>query len=622
VSAADPNADATSSGAGKRYTESTLMPIPLADYAKWPGLSPSEQRMGTVVFAMVRDWHSWCHRRVETIELRDPYRFQRRVSVDFTVPQIPPPIKGAAGQAIFPIPLTLLIKERLRQFSLRDEADHALPLMTRAKNAAVGAGALQTAAEVLVDPESKLGAPPKALVYDFVRIAISGQGRARDLLVDLAQPGENDAGPDAQAIAAWRKALILNEDFMALASDLARNFLVIVPLEAAEDDRRILKFSFEDDHPPAPRLTSQEEDPRPDAASGRALLRIKVETQTLDDQGQPIATAPTDCDVIVRDGTGRERRRRTGPDGSSLLQVRVGSGEVRVRVDVPPGRLAAGPRVQRFGLKPGDEQAVEFLLAIPQHGALQPEPVAAEETPASRRVRGFYPVFLNTPSLGKALSYHIEVAAPQGLIITTASLHAGRPEDVGASGIVPSDAEMITRSRAHLHLSASDQSETGVAWLTLRPAPATILRAARINALLAVALLVIAVIWNGRIGANVGAVGALLLLIPGGASAYIVRPREHPIATAMLLGVRALALLAPLMTAAGALTLTLGRKWSLEKTGLVAGKQAVLVPIALIVYAVVAFVSFLIIEATLRRVKNPPEQVGDEPRTVRLVLGR
>lgn len=171
------------------------------------------------------------------------------------------------------------------------------------------------------------------------------------------------------------------------------------------------------------------------------------------------------------------------------------------------------------------------------------------------------------------------------------------------------------KQRVHLHVSRP-ASYTGVATVYLRPRPSTIVRSATITAALTAVLLAIVALRPASFQTNLGAAAALLLLVPGGLSAYVARPREPEVATQLVLGLRFLALSCGLWAFLAAGTLVAGRScpdattrgsvcehWS--GTGYVVGA-----------WAFCAFLTLLVLLRTLRNASRPPEQQALDAQSV------
>lgn len=196
-------------------------------------LNPDWRAAGAAFAALLGSWRLWVHRRVETIVFQDETVARRHVSVDFTIPAIPPPVWTAAGEPLQYIPLTRLRKRTLTNFDLVDEGTTALPLLAREQHKLLATEALVAAAAKTIDLANSPG------VTDACRlVATTGPSEAWGALRTL----ERHPGLAESAL------------FLDLARGLAESFVITVPLLAEPGRRRILKFSYDElvGDPPLP----------------------------------------------------------------------------------------------------------------------------------------------------------------------------------------------------------------------------------------------------------------------------------------------------------------------------------------------------------------------------------
>jgi hypothetical protein len=233
---------------------------------------------------------------------------------------------------------------------------------------------------------------------------------------------------------------------------------------------------------------------------------------------------------------------------------------------------------------------------------------------------GWYskPIWIRAPAVASCASFHLEVEAPDEIAITRAELTAAAstPLDIAVkkrnraepSADVRRNIDYGPVQRAHLHLDELTQGETGVAIVRLRSQPATLLRPALFSSIASM-LLLAAVSWRyPAISTNVGSVATILLFVPGLLSAYVVRPREHPMATSLLFGHRVLALTPSACALLAAVVLLLERKWTQVSSG-----QVILQPsweftrIVLWTVTGISAGSVVLILVALRLSSRPPE---------------
>jgi hypothetical protein len=526
--------------------------------------------MGTLVLSLIANWAAWVHRRVETIGVEDPTTYRRSVSVDFTLPiGTPTPLSSARGIPLYPVPLALLRKRRLRRFDLRDEADRTLPLMTARKNGAVAAGVLQAAARIFV--EDKVAAvhsqqlPPEVL-DDFWVIANAAPSEADEIWESLSVVRNNG---DAAA-AAWRSSLTVNEPFMALARDLSRNFLVIVPLDVNPGERRVLKFAYDEPQRAPDRVgfirrwqkRRQQTKPPERGPGGAGTITLRAESRQIESQEKDEGSQPlSGVTITLLLPNGQEQNFGTDDRGQAITQL--AAGRYAAQAQTPRGFAPQSAPRQEFEIAPGKPATVTFTFL--QIRALGMEPGMDE--PAAPL--GSDPFVVTVPSLGQTGSYHLEIEAPEGLQVTAAhlgELPAYLLPQANSEQDRKSDFEMGNLQRAHLYLSGIRQGQSGRAVFYLRPRPETIVRPAALTGCIVSLTILIICLRLENIGPNISAVATLLLLIPGGLSAYVARHREPITTTARLFRLRIAALTSGLWAFLSALLLVLGRDWRLNRT--------------------------------------------------------
>jgi hypothetical protein len=453
----------------------------------------------------------------------------------------------------------------------RDIADEPLPLLTAGKNGAVAAGVLWEAAEVLVGDR-----PPEALPegvrHDLWEIA------NRSPEVALAVWSRLSVADASSDDAAWRSAIAHDARFMALASDLARNFLVLVPLTTQPLQRRVIKFAYDEQisMPSQSRRPSREfiagyrqwrRRLRQGAGLGRdgaGVLRVQAAERS-GPGGEQEPLSGVLIEVGRPDGTIVDEQ-ATDADGQVFFQLPVG--EYMVRECGPHTLAAAGPTSYRAVVLENAWPVVRF-----SHHRLAPLAAAygAEAPLPDRRLRlarwlgrRSERVVILLPAIGQAASFHVEFEAPDGLKVTTARLESrpatAQPDDPeGADG--RPDVQLLAVQRAHLYKSAVPPGHSGTAVVHIRPRAEMIIRAGTIAAFV-VLILIAAVGFNlSGVGANPDAAAAVLLLIPGGLSAWVARPREHPATISLVFRLRLVASTAGLWGIIGAVLIVVSQRW-------------------------------------------------------------
>lgn len=223
--------------------------------------------MGLLTLDLLDTWHTWVKRRVEFISFPDVATQSRHISVDFELPMVvvEAVLKAHTAsdaeqgdESVTPehvddvwvsrpesafalVPLTLLKKQGLTRFSLRDERGVALPLLTRDQTGAVATAVLVTFAEALCkDCDGDATVPPELRV-ELTDIATLPPKQAAEVWEQLDRTKK---GESVRATM-WREVIISDERFMQMALDLAQNFLLLTRVEAEPGRRRIIKISYE-----------------------------------------------------------------------------------------------------------------------------------------------------------------------------------------------------------------------------------------------------------------------------------------------------------------------------------------------------------------------------------------
>jgi len=216
--------------------------------------------VAVTAFVLLLCTHEWVHRRVESITFIDENRIRRRVSVDFTLPDLPRELLRTTrirGKSAAYVPLTLLRKRTVVNFDLHDEDGRSLPLLSRRQNNAVGATMLCLLAEAVLG-----GSLPEDLQRDLCTIATHRQEPAAEAFRSLRDPPRDCRSADERAL------LVEEPRVMTVAEDLTNNFLLLVPIAADLEARRVTKFSYEE---------------RPGAEIDRSLWRSLPETMNWSD---------------------------------------------------------------------------------------------------------------------------------------------------------------------------------------------------------------------------------------------------------------------------------------------------------------------------------------------------
>lgn len=171
----------------------------------------------------------WTHRRAETMSLEAHGETRQRVSWDFTLPE---ELAIGASRDRVAVPLATLRKETLKRLDVTDAGGAAVPIWETDEN-----GALAT--EALVSGLSGV----------LGRSVTASEYAALETIVFATDPSRSQQG-----LTLIREALALagrtteGTPLMALAEDLALNFILIVELPAeTAGTRSLVKMQYEGD---------------------------------------------------------------------------------------------------------------------------------------------------------------------------------------------------------------------------------------------------------------------------------------------------------------------------------------------------------------------------------------
>ena len=475
-------------------------------------LSEEDRHHGLLALNLIGAWDDWVKRRVEAITFHSDTTVVRRVSVDFRLrPWLPEPLLKWGNDRMHYFPLALLQKEPLLTFDIRDENDHAVPLLTRRKNAALAAAALSSLAQLTVwtalgekigfprleeaglPPDPRLIRVPRPVEDDFLQLTYRPYCGTKD------HPGADDVLTALTAVrptlrrpltewkwtetssggfesdaedAEWRWQLLRDRRMRQLLSDFARLWMVSVPIVHEGETRRIVKFSYRE-HRLEP------------------LLRFW-------------------------------RRRKAVLEKLRLARVQA--------------------RLEDWleGLPSDKEDPSEWT---PQH-SLQREPSEVGlPTKLSQALGwGSHVVEFEAPAVGLGGSYHLELHAPEGTQIRRATLTATANDEILQESRLRGARSL---ERAHLYVGDVEAGAQGKATVSLKPRTSTMVRALCMLAGLSFAMLLLArlklpVLVDQPYGGS-GGVVPFFFVFPGLVAAMIARSSEHAMTTRMVFGLRVLA---------------------------------------------------------------------------------
>jgi hypothetical protein len=212
----------------------------------------------------------WVHRRVERVSLIDDETVRREISVDFTYPLTSPSVarmralqEGDPAQ----VPLAVLRKGRLANFSVQDEHGWSLPTLTSEQSGEESSRLLEAVARtalkrsqvppelVTVLKEIVMRPPEDAWFLRYVLRRLRKQRNAKEARKRIRETvnlfdAEGDLAAMAADLAGHHRAasaLVESEPAWRLIGELGEQFVLLVPLDPADlQRRRIVEFTYEE----------------------------------------------------------------------------------------------------------------------------------------------------------------------------------------------------------------------------------------------------------------------------------------------------------------------------------------------------------------------------------------
>lgn len=190
-------------------------------------------KAGFAAAPLIANPQTWINRRVETIELLSHEETRRQVSVDFTLTDTQ--LSDLLVDDGLVAPISVLTKERRRNFDLRDEGGRAVPVLGREQNGELSLIALLNAAYDAL-PEEPSTDLLESLVADLRRVVLSPPDEAAEALgymLGMAEAGDR-----------WRTAIVEDPISQSLLDALWQNYVLFAVLAPGGPNRRILKYSY------------------------------------------------------------------------------------------------------------------------------------------------------------------------------------------------------------------------------------------------------------------------------------------------------------------------------------------------------------------------------------------
>lgn len=186
---------------------------------------------------LIANPEDWINRRVETVEMLSQEETRRRVSVDFTLPG-DPDLLPSTPEGIA-VPISVLAKQRRRNFSLRDESGNAVPVLGQFENSVMAHAAILGVALNLMDSDD---APDE--VFESIAESLWGVVTSpSDIALEIAGAMLHDA----EAKDSWLSKLFEDFAFRRLLALLVDGYVLFAVIPEGGPRRRILKFSYGQD---------------------------------------------------------------------------------------------------------------------------------------------------------------------------------------------------------------------------------------------------------------------------------------------------------------------------------------------------------------------------------------
>ena len=193
--------------------------------AAWPAEVIDERAVDIAEAAdvLLRQQGAWRHRRVETITMLTHEQVRRHVSIDFTVPQDQSERLRISAEE-FVVPLALLMKRPLVHFDLRNEEQHAIPLLTADQHRTIARELLYRQLDSDEADDAVIAA-----AADLIEAVLADDPQAVEPQIAELESAHGVELPD----------------FRATASVLSR-FFILWAIVRGLDRRRVYKFAFDE----------------------------------------------------------------------------------------------------------------------------------------------------------------------------------------------------------------------------------------------------------------------------------------------------------------------------------------------------------------------------------------
>lgn len=181
---------------------------------------------------------TWVSHRSEHVSFRDELSVLRRVTIECHVPKLAPVFRDQDGQLYRLVPLSLLRRQTLIQFELRDEDGRSVFRPSLFQSQAITESVLLACADATLEAagsgtRTDIASGPE--IADFVHQVVSGDQLVLRTAYESLKDGT--AKPAVLNLAGQRM-------FRGLLDRLADNFVLWVMMPADTPQRRVLTFSY------------------------------------------------------------------------------------------------------------------------------------------------------------------------------------------------------------------------------------------------------------------------------------------------------------------------------------------------------------------------------------------
>lgn len=207
-------------------------------------LTPDEETVSLMFYLLLLRPERWTHRRVESVEILDDRSIHRRVSLDIAIdgdrvlgPELTEDDADLDFSTLAFTPLTLLRKEVLQNFDLRDREDKPLPILTKKQTNEISSNALIFVAESVLYADL-----PEDLEHRLRFIVEQESDLARRELESWQWAADDPDDPHGNV---W-STLTSDDAFLDFANSLVDSFVLLAVTDPFPARRQVLKLGYEE----------------------------------------------------------------------------------------------------------------------------------------------------------------------------------------------------------------------------------------------------------------------------------------------------------------------------------------------------------------------------------------